>query len=200
MDTPQDIENSKTFVKSSAIELLQRPPTEEYINEWTELLKKEKTKVVKTDERGMAILIFRLKNELLALPSVVFAEVIAARPIHHVPYRSNNVILGLVNVKGQMRLCVAMDIFLQIQESEKKKSLEPSQFMLTMDRQGEQWVFPVDEILGIYELSMEEVRNTPVTITKSTANYLKGVFTFQERITGLLDEELLSKGLRRCVK
>lgn len=200
MDTPKDIENSKTFVKLSAIELLQRPPTEKYINEWTELLKKEKGKVRITDEQGTAILIFRLKNELLALPSVVFSEVIAARTIHHVPYRSNNIILGVVNIKGQMRLCVAMDNFLQIQENEKKPSSESSQFMLTIDKQGEQWVFPVDEIFGIYQLSMDQVRNPPVTITKSTANYLKGVFTLHDKIIGLLDEVLLSKGLRRCVK
>ena len=193
-------EDSKTCVKSSAIELLQRPPTEKYIYEWTELLKKEKGKVVKTKERGLSILIFRLQNELFALPSAVFYEVIESRPVHSVPYRSNHVIVGLVNVKGQMCLCAAMDNFLQIQKNETQPSLESSQFMLIIERLGEQWVFPVDEILGIHELFMEQLNNSPVNITKSTVNYLKGVFIFQDRITGLLDEDLLSNGLRRYVK
>ena len=52
--------------------------------------------------------IFRLGREWLALPTHVCQEMAEMRPIHTLPHRSGPVLLGLVNIRGSIRLCVSL--------------------------------------------------------------------------------------------
>ena len=55
-----------------------------------------------------ACLIFRLGPEWLAFRTQTIAEVTTPRPVHRVPHRTNEVFLGLVNLQGQVQLCVSL--------------------------------------------------------------------------------------------
>ena len=56
----------------------------------------------------MAVLLFRLQAEWLALPAQVFQEVAERRPVHSLPHRRQGIVLGLVNVRGELLLCVSL--------------------------------------------------------------------------------------------
>ena len=56
----------------------------------------------------VSVLIFRLGVEWLAFRTQTIAEVTTPRPVHRVPHRSNEVLLGLVNLQGQVQLCVSL--------------------------------------------------------------------------------------------
>lgn len=180
----------------SATQLLDRPPSEEYIKEWTKLLTQEKEEVREVKE--YSILIFRLRKEWLALPILVFSQVSERRKIHHIPHRTTASLLGLVNVRGQMKLCVALHNILQIENSN-SISNDTYEQMLVIEKNSDIWVFPVDEIYGIHQCNMNELQNVPVTVSKSTANFLRGMLHHDNKKIGLLDEELLFYSLKMSV-
>ena len=57
---------------------------------------------------AVSVLIFRLGEEWLAFRTQAIAEVTTPRPVHRVPHRSNQVFVGLVNLQGQVQLCVSL--------------------------------------------------------------------------------------------
>jgi len=51
------------------------------------------------------------------------------------------------------------------------------------------WVFPIDEIYGIYLFNRDDVRPAPVVITNAHHSYACGVFQWQNRSVALLDPD-----------
>ena len=85
--------------------LLDRPPPEEYLEEWRAVLVQSKD-----EDAGqkISVLIFRLGHEWIALKSAFIEEIVPTRIIHSIPHRSSDVLLGLVNVRGELLLCVSL--------------------------------------------------------------------------------------------
>lgn len=184
----------------SANQLLDRVPDKEYIEEWTSLIQKEKLVEEITSEHS--VVIFRLNGEWLALSTLIFVEVATNRKIHYIPHRSGHILLGIVNLRGQLRLCISLKNLLEIENSNEKKDdllQEKYRRMMTIKKEDMLWIFPVEEIHGIFRCDIAQLQNVPVTITKSNANYLKGVFSWEGKSVGYLDEDLLFNNLRRSV-
>ena len=59
-------------------------------------------------DKAASVLIFRLGEEWLAFRTQTVAEVTLPRPVHRVPHRSNSVLTGIVNLQGQVQLCVSL--------------------------------------------------------------------------------------------
>lgn len=148
------------------------------------------------------VVIFRLGNEWLALSARIFAEVSDFKKIHKVPHRDNKTLLGIVNLRGQLKLCVALHHLLELEKNDLGfENSPPSQRrMLAIQNEGEQWIFPVNEVFGIYHVDMSQIENTPITVAKSTANYLRGIISWTENNVGLLDEELIFYSLKRSLE
>ena len=67
-------------------------------------------------------MIFRVGTEWLALPAAAIQEVSNLRPVHRVPHRTSGVLLGVVNVRGELLICVSLARVFGI-ESEDRASL-----------------------------------------------------------------------------
>jgi chemotaxis-related protein WspD len=193
--------NCEVFTQAGR-NLLERDLPPEYIANWTEVL------ACKKDEHlsgSLSLLIFRIEQEWLALPSILFAEVIEHAKIHSLPHRPNPALLGVANVHGEVRLCVNLRALLGIQvqatpaKSQKDQQRLPKR-MLVVDKEGERWVFPVDEIHGIQRIYPSQLGNTPVTVSKSGAGFSKGLFHWEHKQVALLDDDLLFYKLTRSVQ
>ncbi len=103
--------NSKE--SDSASRLLDRKPEDGYIKEWTEGLRQP----YHSENAGetLSVLVFRLGKEWLALPTIFFKEVMHRRPVHRIPHRSSKILLGIVNLNGELKLYVALHELLQIE-------------------------------------------------------------------------------------
>ncbi|HEV2606461.1 MAG TPA: chemotaxis protein CheW, partial [Xanthomonadaceae bacterium] len=55
-----------------------------------------------------AALVFRLGHQWLGLPPALVAEVAARQPIRRLAHRTTGKLEGVVNVRGELRLCVAL--------------------------------------------------------------------------------------------
>ena len=173
---------------------------EEYIQEWTETLKKQNPPAEDLDT--LSVMVFRLGHEWLALPTEFFKEATHRRQVHHIPHRSGSLLHGIINLNGELRLCVDLNQLLGIEPVSSLLSESLSyrlNRLMTIKKNGDFWAFPVDEIDGIHVWKHTEIENVPVNITKSTANYLKGIMRIGDKHMGLLDGELLFYSLKRRI-
>jgi chemotaxis-related protein WspD len=180
--------------------LLEREPPAEYLHEWTQALAEEKDEDTAADT--LSVLIFRLGREWLALPTCVCQEMAEMRPIHTLPHRSGSVLLGLVNIRGVIQLCVSLSELLGLEAAADTTPATPHNtqaYLVVIARESDHWVMLVDEIYGIQRFPRSAVRNAPVTVAKATPKLTKGVIDWQDKGVGYLDDELLFLALRKDV-
>lgn len=179
--------------------LLHRTAPEGYLQEWQQTLAEMKDEEL---EETLSVLIFRLLDEWLALPSTVFAEVIDQRPIHHIPHRSNKILLGLTNVRGTLNLCFSLAQMLDIDDGHQPRgalSRRAYERFVVLKQEQDHWVFPAEEVFGMHALAVDDLEEAPVTVAISRQPFTKSVFRFRGLTIGLLDEELIFYKLTKDV-
>jgi chemotaxis-related protein WspD len=178
--------------------LLERLPPGDYLQEWTTVLAETKRgsesstlsadgSVVRSDQ-SLSVMIFRLARELFALPVGVFLEVSSPFVVHSVPGRSNQLFLGMVNVRGEIMLAASLTNLLGL-SVERGSGPQAAGRMAVAGTPAGKWVFPIDEIYGIYLFNRDDVKPAPVVITNADHSYACGVFQWQNRSVALLDPD-----------
>lgn len=183
-----------------ADKLLKRQPNQKYLEKWLSILQKEKPPL--RDMKRHSLLLFRIQEEWFALSTSVFNQVCERKAIHTIPYKKSPIIIGLVNIGGQIRVCISLNQLLKITEQETFKNAMSSVVydrMIVIEKGDTVLVFPVDEVFGIFQFDAALMENVPVNISKSSLNYLKGVFTWKDKSIGLFDEELLFTSLEKNI-
>lgn len=195
-DLPKDHLTAEAPPESAVDRLLQREASQDYVKEWELFLGREKSDV--KDQSESAIVIFRLGSELLALSSLVIGQIIPTRHVHRIPHLKGSLVKGLVNVNGRLLLHVSLAELLEVelQPSEQEEGERP---MILFERENEVWTFAVTEVLGVFHCDLTHLKNVPVTVAKSSANYIKGVIHWRDKYVALLDEDLLIFSLKRSV-
>lgn len=186
----------------AVISLLNRAAPVDYVREWEETLGREKGDT-KAAPQG-AIVIFRLASEYLALSSLVVGQITTMRTVHRVPHVKSPYIRGVVNISGRLRLFFSLESLLdmgdvrgaKVEEGVRERLVVP---LILIEHEGEVWTFAAQEVLGVFHADLTQLKNVPVTVAKSTANYVKGVFPWRDQQVGLLDEALLCFSLRRSL-
>jgi len=190
--------------------LLEREAPQNYLNEWTNILAKtqsdhsvsQSSTAVAQLAETISVMIFRLGGELLALPVFLFQEVAQPSGIHTIPHRSNELFLGLVNIRGEILMCISLDHLLDLEtiavSPHHLSSVIPRR-MVVVAKDEERWVFTVDEVSGIYRFQLDELQAAPVVISKATEAYTKGVIRWQGHKVNYLDSDLLFYTLNRRV-
>ena len=179
-------------------ELLDREIPEGFLEEWTRDLADIK---VPEPTETLSVIIFRVREEWLALRTVSLQETVSSRLIHDVPSRSNGVFRGIVNINGELLLCMsAADVLEQGAEHRTVYSGNRTyERMLVIRLEGERYVFPVDEVLGVYRVSIADFGEPPATLTRSPANFIKSIFGFKGKRVGLLEESSFHNALKRSI-
>jgi chemotaxis-related protein WspD len=181
--------------------LLEREPPLNYVSEWINVLAEtpvdEETRSNETIIRyseAISVMIFRLGNERLALSANILQEVTHPCVIQPLPHRSNELFLGLVNIRGEILLCASLRHLLNLKPTD-VNSASPkstsSQRMMVAGQQEQKWVFLVDEVYGIQRFHLDELRDAPVVIAKADQAYTQGIINWQGEKVNYLDSELL---------
>ncbi len=196
MDKSKDslaAETSKSDAQQLS-DLLQRTPPLGYLQEWSEtLLHPLKEEVY--SENQISVIVFRLGDEWLALKSHCFKEVSEERPIHKVPHRSNEVFLGLVNLSGELQLCMDLRSLLGIKGKSEEIPLK-SKRLIAIQSESDLCVFPIEEIDGLYLLNPEQIAEVPSTFSHSLKSRYCGIIYLKEMTVGYLDEKVIFQSLR----
>ncbi len=183
--------------ESSADRLLRRRASTEYLAEWEAFVGKAKEEPATAHICGTVI--FRIARDYLAIPTAVVGQVADLKPIHRIPHQRGKTVQGIVNINGQLRLFVSMMNLLEIGTEHQLFESGQKRSMMVIEKDSEVWAFAVTEVCGIHYCDLRELHNVPVNVAKSTANYFKGVFYWNDHNVGFLDDELLFFSLRKCL-
>ena len=177
--------------------LFDRPLPADYRREWTEHYAKEKSAAAPS--RASAVL-FRISTEWLALPSQAFQEIADKRPVHSLPHRRQGIVLGLANIRGELLICFSLGHLLHLGNLPTPGQLRNSyERLLVADWNGQRIVFPVDEVRGIHRYQLQDLRDPPATVAKSSLGYTQGIMDWQGNLVGLLDPDVLFTSLNRSI-
>ena len=188
---------------SAGLLLLEREATPDYLDEWTRRLAEvDATAAAET----LALLIFRIGNEWLAMDARCVIEVVEPHQIHGVPHRTDRLLLGLANIRGELQLCVSLHELLGIDPSDEAaphgsaSSARPRHRLLVAEQNQNRWAFPVDEVEGVQRIPSGEMKNLPHTLEKSPRFCSQAVFSHDDKRVGLLSETRLFQALERTIR
>lgn len=177
--------------------LLDRAVPENYLQEWANL---RVDAPEATDVDTLSVVIFRLEAEWLALPALIFKEVTLISTVHTLPHRSNAILKGLVNIRGELQLCVSLSSFLGLETSITQTSSRlVYQRMVVVEKEGSLWVFPVDELYGVQRINSDQIQSLPDTVSKAKDTYTRGILRWETQSVSYLDDDLLFYSLSRRV-
>lgn len=195
--------NCKTY-SAAARQLLDRDISPEYMQAGAAVVAQSKPGTKKNNTTS--IVIFRIGEEWLGLPTHLFQEVVQFRSVHSIPHRRGKILRGLVNIRGELQLCVSLGQLLDIKKGEIQGTNIAKgiyERMIVIVKDGVRYVFPVGEVRGIRRYSDSDLLAPPVTATHSAKDYLSGMISWkegdEEHHIGCLDETLLFPALERGI-
>jgi chemotaxis-related protein WspD len=183
-----------------------RGAPEGYLDSWRAILEEP---AAVTEAADTSVLVFRVDKEWLSLPTSALVEVTPARRFHTVPHRTGTALAGLVNIRGQLQLCVSLHKVLGLSggpssgvpASDQTNAGTARLIVLERDRPHgpERWVIGVDDVAGVHRVGRADLRPVPSTVSQAAARCSSALFEWQERTVALLDEVRLFEALHDMV-
>lgn len=143
-----------------------------------------------------SVVVFRLLQEWFALPTAVFHEIAPLRPVHSLPHRRDRAVAGLVNIRGELVVCVSLAPALGLAG---EPGRDRAARLAVVSREGDRFVFAADEIAGLHRYDQADLAPVPATLAHARAAYTRGLLTWRNRPVGVLDDQLLFYTLNRSL-
>jgi chemotaxis-related protein WspD len=173
--------------------LLDRPAPKDYLESWSKVLAEE---TVVATEKTSSYLVFRVGQAWFAFLATSLHEITAPSVIRSVPHRPREILMGLVNVRGELHPCICLHTLFGEQVAAHRAS---TALFLVARWAGEAWVFPVDQVDGIHDVAAQEVEATPVTISNLSVVYAQALFRSGGHTVAIVNENLLFGDLARRI-
>lgn len=148
---------------------------------------------------AISIMVFRLCGETFALKTVYFQEAAEPSSVHTLPLKVNRVFKGIANINGELLLCVSIADLLELTADDESVSQASRQRMLVIGREGQRFVFPVEQIVGVHRIAPDDLGEVPATLSRSARSLTRGIFMLGGRPVGLLDEDRLFPAMTRSL-
>jgi chemotaxis-related protein WspD len=137
----------------------------------------------------------RIGDEWLGLATTSIVEVIESRAMHSLPHQANPAVLGLTNIRGTLKICVAMGRMLGMADSTVKTATRA----LVVEHEQQVLVFPVDEVAGVHGYATASLQPPPSMAQQTGSTYTQAVLSWRDHKVGLLDGGLLFYTLNRSL-
>ncbi len=217
-------QNCPTYA-TAARDLLNQPLPSGYQDDWATVLaapiSSDRPAVIAPITGAIttcSITIFRLQDEWFGLATPIFQAVTPIVPVRRIPQRSNDVLLGLVNIGGELQLCVSLAQLLGLPPDRTSQPValggvtpnpaKPTKRanwtelliyprMVVIQLLGDRWVFPVDDIYGIERFPIDRIQPAPSNVSQMQQHLTQGVIEWRGNFISYLDNERLSHSLSR---
>lgn len=178
---------------SAAARLLDRALTEERLAQSTEEVARP---IQEAAGDTASAIIFRLGAEWFALTPLAFDEIAEPRPIRPLPHRRGGAVLGLVNIRGELVVCLSLARVMSL-----PGAAEPPQEgrLIVLGHAEGRVAFPVDEVRSITAYEAGEVKALPATMPRASASFADGLLICSGRAVGRLDSARLADALNRSL-
>jgi chemotaxis-related protein WspD len=183
--------NCEVF-SAAARALLDREAPSGYGREWST----STAAALAEQQAAEPTLVFRIGSELFALGVPWVAQVAERRAVRSLPHVRDEVLLGIVNVEGDLRPCVSLEVLFGQARPDVGAS-RPHGRLLVIGRERSEWAVPVDEALAIHRLPGGALEQVPATVARSSHPFLTGMFPWRGQRVGLLDADLVLGAIAR---
>lgn len=191
--------NCRIFMDAGR-KLFDKPAPTGYLYDWAKLLV-EPAEV--RSHNTLSALIFRLGDEWLALPTTLVEEVVQMRPVHRVPHKGSTILRGLINIRGELQLCVSIGRLLNISRGDVSGTNVVKgiyERLIVVSHVAGKYVFPVSEIRGVHRYSHANLNDAPATTMNCAVHFIKGMIEWENHRVGLIDHDLLFSSLEQAIQ
>ncbi len=169
--------------------LFDRAPPEEVLVERTS---QTAIRADRSMEQLSSGLLFRLGEEWLVIDAMSTIEVAELRPIRRIPRRTDSIFLGMVNIRGELRLAFDLHQLLGIAPIQGTDRQAGRFVVIRLDRQT--WVFPTDEVAAIIRYRHSQETAVPSTLERWKSALVRSVIEWEKKKAGRIDSiELLAR-------
>lgn len=178
-------------------QLLDRPAPQGYLETWAESLSSDASAAEAGDLHSCVI--FRLGTEWLALPTRLFKEATTPRACHRLPHRTNPVLRGLTNIRGELLPVFSLHALLSIEAASGTihAGRRVYERFVVLEHNDGRWVAVVDEIAAIELIPAAAFSAVPSTVSGGLGTFARHLFTYHDQRVALLDDELIFFNLTR---
>jgi chemotaxis-related protein WspD len=149
---------------------------------------------------SISVVLFQLQGEWLALPAQAFQEVAERRRIHSLPHRRQGIVLGLVNVRGELLISVSLGHLLGLEKAPPPDELRKHYHrLLVANWGGNRFAFPVDAVQGPQRFHAHDLKAVPATVARASLSFTQGMLQWEQRSAGFLDPDALFATLNRSL-
>lgn len=148
-----------------------------------------------------SLMVFRLGDEWLALPTHILVEVAPPAPIHRLPHPRTRAVLGVANVRGALLACLSLVELLGLEAGGEPPVVagRRSPRMLVLAAAGGSFLAPVDEVDGIHAFDLGQLAAAERDNPLDAARCSSGVLQWCGRSLRLLDPEQLLQTMIRSL-
>ncbi len=153
-----------------------------------------------SDVKTRSIVVFRLGEEWLGMPTRCLVEVSPVQAIHSLPHQRSRALLGVANVRGALVACLSLVELLGLDTSHSPVSTaRVMPRMMIVSAEGGPVVVPVDEVDGIHAIEARLLDAASPPAQNSNARFTRGVVQWRSRSLRLLDEDQLLSAVSRSL-
>jgi chemotaxis-related protein WspD len=181
---------------AAALTLLEREPPAEYLADRTAHFAQESER---EDPDIRSAVTFRIGSEWFALPTLLFDEVADPGRLHSLPHLRDGAVLGLVNVHGELLICVSLGKLLGVQDGEAPDRSAGRRLVVIRHESG-RLAFPADEVAGTYRYHAGDLKAVPGTVAKAATPYTQAVLAWRGRNIGYLDGPAIVDALNGSIR
>lgn len=188
--------NCPVFAAGGAV-LFDREPPDGYADEWADRIAAADTP---PPVDTIPVVLFRVAAEWLALDVAHTVEVAPVRTVRRVPHQSDQVLAGLVNIRGELQLAVSLKHLLGIADAPEAAADAGRRRLLLAEKNGARWVFLADAVDDILHFPAADLGRVPATVAAGPAAFTRGVFRWEDKAVGYLDPDRVFAALRRSFR
>ncbi|GAB4071535.1 purine-binding chemotaxis protein CheW [Ancylobacter sonchi] len=190
--------------QAAASRLLDRALPPGYREEWARYFAEvpdEEAAAEASEVAERRILVFRLADEWLALPAGLVQEITEPRPRHTLPHRRDQLVLGVVNIRGELLVEISFAALIGLGEAEGEAESRITAFprLVVLGHDRRRVAFRVDEVHGLHQHAARDVLALPATIGKAASSFATSMIAWQGRMLGRLDGELVLDAVDRGI-
>jgi len=157
----------------------------------------QETVVQRTTPETSALL-FRLGSEWLALRTSRLAEVTIDLPVRRIAHRTGGRLEGVINVRGELRMCIALIEALHLGQRALQSSLE-SRMILLVDGESGAVAFRADAVAGLQRFAVDAIEPMPDNLPDGLRQCAEGMVMLGGRHVLLLREDALAATLAAAI-
>jgi len=150
-----------------------------------------------TQDSHAAALVFRLGHQWLGLPPALVAEVAARQPIRRLAHRTTGKLEGVVNVRGELHLCVALGELLGL--GARSEASGTARMVLVSDSDSEILAFRCEEVAGLQHYPKNSLEPAPDTLPEPLRGCVTGLFPRDAGHVAMLDGKAVLELLEQAL-